>query len=782
MAWVKQGTVPMFPNVYDFGVGSAVVGGSNGKDVWKLKNESSSRTVNVRVLIKKSGASEFDGAHTQTSNSIPPGGELSIGSINLFYTAYPTAADSFGVRADAYDDYPYIAVYKDVNTAPTTPGAFTQPTGELEIGDSRTISWGAASDTEGNLAGYTLEVSINGGGYTQIATPTQPNFNYTIPTATTLKFRVKARDNAGLESAYRESASFTVTKPKYYWSKYSVSTQTYYQDIAPWDVELGGAENYHPFYGLSKGYYFDQVNNRYSLSSSVWGFEEVPLGAMAYTLNTPTQLYRRTATRQGYQADTYVPYTSASKSNSKNYQNTSYSRGSLIQSGIIAVEGKYPTDGRHSDGFWYVRGSRANLSIAPTGGFSSPVSGRVYKPSETATIVFAASTAPNIALYEVDYKYGNGAWQTLAYNTALSRTLTITTDKALGNVQFRVRAKNTSNVYSDYVYSEIYTIQHNSAPVVTLTSPASNITLYENDTLLINGTALEVDIGNTVTVRYQVGAGTVRAIKAFLSTGTLEDYSKQLTFKGGNLYDGETLIASDLADGVAHSLKVWATDDKDGSSVVAERTFYVVPNRVPLLTVNTPVTEGNIDTDLININGTFSDPDANNAVVSYRINGGGSVQIAEGTSGAFDFSVSFGQLIIGDNIIVIEVIDSYGAKTSKTIKLNKKAIETPLLKSTQRYQLLPPSGSAVGVLFYIQHDAALDMDVSISMTQEAEAEQYTTLEPVTTAPISQGSGIVEDEYYHAAPEPAEKILLQIDFTRTSLTANEKIYVVMGAFE
>lgn len=349
-------------------------------------------------------------------------------------------------------------------------------------------------------------------------------------------------------------------------------------------------------------------------------------------------------------------------------------------------------------------------------------------------------------------------------------------------VRFITRAKNTSNVYSDYVYSEIYTIEHNAAPTVNLTTPSNNQTLYENDTYIIDGTVLETNVGDTVTVRYQISAGTERAIKAYLSTGVLESFGKQLTFRGCNLYDGDTLIASNLTDGIPHTLKVWATDDKGGTSVIVERTFYVVPNRVPLLTVNTPIIEGNIDADLINIDGTFSDPDANNAIVSYRINGGNSVQIAEGTSGTFDFTVSFSQLIIGDNIIVIEVIDSYGAKTSKTIKLHKKAIETPLLKSTQRYQLLPPSGSAVGVLFYIQRDAALDMDVSISMTQEAEAEQYTTLQSVTTAPISQGSGIVEDEYYHATSEPAEKILLQIDFTRTSLTTNEKIYVVMGAFE
>lgn len=135
------------------------------------------------------------------------------------------------------------------NTTPTTPGGFTQPTGTMESGDRKTISWGASTDAEGNLANYILEVSINSEAWTQIGTPTTNNFTYTIPTATSIQFRVKARDAAGSESAYRTSGVFTVQPPQYYWSKYNVVTHTSYS--VSWIVQGGssGSDGY-PGYGI----------------------------------------------------------------------------------------------------------------------------------------------------------------------------------------------------------------------------------------------------------------------------------------------------------------------------------------------------------------------------------------------------------------------------------------------------------------------------------------------------------------------------------------------------
>ena len=51
---------------------------------------------------------------------------------------------------------------------------------------------------------------------------------------------------------------------------------------------------------------------------------------------------------------------------------TTYSRGSLIQSNVIAEDGTYPANGRHTDGFWYVRGVVSNTAPTTPGVFSQP--------------------------------------------------------------------------------------------------------------------------------------------------------------------------------------------------------------------------------------------------------------------------------------------------------------------------------------------------------------------------------------------------------------------------
>ena len=320
----------------------------------------------------------------------------------------------------------------------------------------------------------------------------------------------------------------------------------------------------------------------------------------------------------------------------------------------------------------------------------------------------------------------------------------------------------------------------NSAPTVTLTSPSDSQTLYENDILNIAGTARDENANQSVTVYYQINSETRRVLATDLSQKNIA-LTRQLTFKAGKLHDGATAVTVTLTEGVAHKLKIWAVDDQGAQSTIAERTFYAVPNRAPFLTVNTPSISGNIDTDKIQLSGAYSDPDGNACTVSYKINGGNSVQIASGVSGNWNFEITFGQLVISQNNIIIENIDSYGAKTSKTVKLNKTAIETPLLKSVARYKLTPPLNEATGVLLYVQRSADLVIDVKISMTLTGEPETFVPMSLENTAPVPGEEGIVEDEFYYIADNPKQNIVVQIDMERTSVDVNDKIIVIEGAF-
>ncbi|WP_431808245.1 hypothetical protein [Lysinibacillus sphaericus] len=192
---------------------------------------------------------------------------------------------------------------------------------------------------------------------------------------------------------------------------------------------------------------------------------------------------------------------------------------------------------------------------------------------------------------------------------------------------------------------------------------------------------------------------------------------------------------------------------------------------------------GVVDTDTFKITGKASDEDANATVkVTSCINAGEQVEIYSGSGGAWEFDVKLAQLRTGENTIVLEVVDNYGAKTSKTIKLNKKEVKTPILQSVARYQIEPPSGSAKGVLLFIQRDEALEIKVEVSMIAKGEQEQYTMLTPVNTAPITAKQGVVEDTFEHKGMEAKQRIVLKITPTRTDLASNHKIHLITGAVD
>lgn len=101
----------------------------------------------------------------------------------------------------------YTVVY---NQAPTAPTSITVPD-QIYGGSSATISWGAATDPDGNLSGYTLEQLVDSGAWSQIYKGSARTYDAPITYGwNTVQFRVKAYDTVGAESAYTTSASRTV--------------------------------------------------------------------------------------------------------------------------------------------------------------------------------------------------------------------------------------------------------------------------------------------------------------------------------------------------------------------------------------------------------------------------------------------------------------------------------------------------------------------------------------------------------------------------------------------
>lgn len=96
------------------------------------------------------------------------------------------------------------------NSAPTAPANITVPESGNK-GGNVAVSWSASTDQEGNLSGYTLQPSVNGGGFTQVYQGANTSFTDTAPAnADTLQYRVQAYDSKGATSGWTTSTQFPV--------------------------------------------------------------------------------------------------------------------------------------------------------------------------------------------------------------------------------------------------------------------------------------------------------------------------------------------------------------------------------------------------------------------------------------------------------------------------------------------------------------------------------------------------------------------------------------------
>lgn len=372
--------------------------------------------------------------------------------------------------------------------------------------------------------------------------------------------------------------------------------------------------------------------------------------------------------------------------------------------------------------------------------------------------------------------YERGSEQTTA-STSYSKGSYIGTVTAAANA-YTNNARNSDGYW--YVRGGLA----NKVPTVTL-STENNLTLYEADTITVAGTATDTDSGNVVTVKYKIAESVEKALTATVSDGSNAiPFNKSLVFKGGKILDGETAITDVLTDGNAYTLSVWAEDNQGGKSVIQTRTFYVVPNRVPVLSVNDYDTSSCIiDTDTFSISGTCEDADGNTMRVGYRINGGDFVEVFSGTDGNWEFEMPLYKLKNGENVISIEAIDSYDFKTSQTLTLNKNTVSTQVLKGVTRYTINPPSGSAKGILLWVQHHKDLIIDsCSISMTDNAEAEKFVKMTHTTTVNMPNSTDIVESEFVLETETPKEKIMLKIEFSRASVDVSPTIKLISGVME
>lgn len=97
------------------------------------------------------------------------------------------------------------------NVAPNTPSSITVPD-TIRGGEDTSIIWSSSTDPDGNLDGYIVERSYNGGSsWSQIYQGRSTSTTTTIPFGTeTVMFRVQAYDTYGEKSGWRTSETRTV--------------------------------------------------------------------------------------------------------------------------------------------------------------------------------------------------------------------------------------------------------------------------------------------------------------------------------------------------------------------------------------------------------------------------------------------------------------------------------------------------------------------------------------------------------------------------------------------
>lgn len=195
---VSTNTAPSTPG--SISVPSSIMGGTNISISWAKSSDAESNLAGYKVERSTNGGSSwsqiYQGTATSTTNNV------AFGTASVMY------------RVKAYDDEGLESSWRTSsqvtvvnNNAPSAPPSIAVPN-DVKGGSTLVISWTAASDSDGNLTGYILERSTNGGStYTQVYKGNALTYTDTITKGwATVMYRVKAYDSYNAQSGYTTSS------------------------------------------------------------------------------------------------------------------------------------------------------------------------------------------------------------------------------------------------------------------------------------------------------------------------------------------------------------------------------------------------------------------------------------------------------------------------------------------------------------------------------------------------------------------------------------------------
>lgn len=199
---VLTNTAPSTP--WNISVPSSIMGGTNISISWAKSSDDESNLAGYKVERSTDGGWSWSRIYQGTATSTTT--NVAFGTTSVMYRvkAYDTEGLESGWRTSSQ-----VTVVN--NNAPSAPPSIAVPK-DVKGGSTLVISWTAASDSDGNLSGYILERSTDGGSaYTQVYKGNALTYTDTITNGwSTVMYRVKAYDTEGLESGYTTSAIRTV--------------------------------------------------------------------------------------------------------------------------------------------------------------------------------------------------------------------------------------------------------------------------------------------------------------------------------------------------------------------------------------------------------------------------------------------------------------------------------------------------------------------------------------------------------------------------------------------
>lgn len=193
---VTTNTAPTVPS--SITVPSQINGGSPVTISWGTATDAEDNLEGYKAERSLDGGTTwsqiYQGSAVSATNTVPFGSE----SVMYRVKAYDAEGLESGWKTSAQ-----VTVIN--NTAPTVPGSITVPEA-VQGGQPLAVSWGASSDGENNLAGYSLERQVDGGEWTAVYSGPELSFTDQITKGwQTVAYRVRAYDTASAYSGFAAS-------------------------------------------------------------------------------------------------------------------------------------------------------------------------------------------------------------------------------------------------------------------------------------------------------------------------------------------------------------------------------------------------------------------------------------------------------------------------------------------------------------------------------------------------------------------------------------------------